>query len=212
MNKKMRVASASILTFMMLSVSMCAGWDTAETIEVSPKPAVQKEYVHVAKAPVLPKEALIKDPKPVVVKTKQTPKAEVKPKEKVASKPALEPQKGIKLSVSEADMRLIAHMTMAEAEGESEYGQRLVIDTILNRVDSEQFPDSVQGVIYQPYQFSSINDGRFGRCYVKDDIYQLVIEEVQSRTNSSVIFFRTGRYSDYGTPMIKEGAHYFSSI
>ena len=45
---------------------------------------------------------------------------------------------------------------MAEAEGECEEGKRLVIDTILNRVDSEHFPDTVYEVIYQPNQFSSM--------------------------------------------------------
>ena len=37
------------------------------------------------------------------------------------------------------DIELIALVTMAEAEGECEEGKRLVIDTILNRVDSVYF-------------------------------------------------------------------------
>ena len=117
-----------------------------------------------------------------------------------------------KPKLSNDDKYLLAKIAMAEAEGESEYGQRLVIDTILNRVDSSTFPDSVYGVLYQPYQFSSIRDGRFGRCYVKEELYDLVVEEVQNRTNHDVIFFRTGHYSEYGTPLFKEGAHYFNSL
>ena len=46
---------------------------------------------------------------------------------------------------------------------------------------------------------------------ITDEMRQLVREEVKSRTNSDVIFFRTGRYSTYGTPMFKEDDHYFSS-
>ena len=42
------------------------------------------------------------------------------------------------------DIELIALVTMAEAEGECEEGKRLVIDTILNRVDSVYFPDRLQ--------------------------------------------------------------------
>lgn len=38
--------------------------------------------------------------------------------------------------VSDADIELLALLTMAEAEGECEEGQRLVIDTVLNRVDN----------------------------------------------------------------------------
>ena len=114
-------------------------------------------------------------------------------------------------SISKDDIELIALVTMAEAEGEPEEGKRLVIDTILNRMDSGYFPDSVYEVVYQPSQFTSMWNGRSSRCYVRDDIYQLVIEELELRTNSEVIFFRTTRFSDYGIPMYKVGNHYFSS-
>ena len=114
-------------------------------------------------------------------------------------------------SMSEEDIQLIALVTMAEAEGEPEEGKRLVIDTILNRVDSPCFPNSVYEVIYQPSQFTSMWNGRSDRCYVREDIYQLVKEELESRTNSDVIFFRTTRYSDYGVTMFQVGHHYFSS-
>ena len=112
---------------------------------------------------------------------------------------------------SEEDIDLIALLTMAEAEGESEYGKRLVIDTVLNRVDSEHFPDTVYGVIYQENQFSPISDGRIERCYVDEGIRKLVLDEVKSRTNYDTIFFHAGRYSNYGTQLFSEGNHYFSS-
>ena len=51
--------------------------------------------------------------------------------------------------VSEADIAIIALLTMAEAEGECEEGQRLVIDTVLNRVDDPHFPDNIYDVVYQ---------------------------------------------------------------
>lgn len=113
--------------------------------------------------------------------------------------------------MSEEDIDLLALVTMAEAEGEPEEGQRLVIDTVLNRVDSEHFPDTVHGVVYQKNHFSSMWDGRVEQCYVMDDIRNLVLEELESRTNSEVVYFRTGKYSKYGSPMFKVGAHYFSS-
>ena len=56
-----------------------------------------------------------------------------------------------------------------------------------------------------------MSNGRINRCWVKDDIRDLVIEEVKSRTNNDVVFFRTQRYSDYGVPNIQVGHHYFSS-
>ena len=112
---------------------------------------------------------------------------------------------------SKEDIELLALVTMAEAEGESEEGKRLVIDTVLNRVDHGRFPDTISDVIYQKGQFSSMWNGRSNRCYVSDDIYKLVEEELESRTNTDVIFFHAGRYSDYGSPLFQVGNHYFSS-
>ena len=108
-------------------------------------------------------------------------------------------------------IELIALVTMAEAEGECEEGKRLVIDTILNRVDSDSFPNTVYEVVYQPSQFSSMWNGRVDRCYIDDYICQLVIEELRNRKNYDVIFFTADRYGNYGTPMFQIGNHYFSS-
>lgn len=114
-------------------------------------------------------------------------------------------------SVSQEEIELIALCVMAEAEGECEYGQRLVVDVILNRVDDPHFPDTIYDVIYQKNQFSGMYGDRITRCYVKDELVQLVREELESRTNYDAVFFRTGHYHSYGVPMFQVGAHYFSS-
>lgn len=118
------------------------------------------------------------------------------------------------LPLTQEEIELIALLTMAEAEGESEEGKRLVIDTVLNRVDSElaYFPDTVKEVIYQKGQFSSMWNGRVDKCYVREDICQLVKDELETRTNCDVLWFRADYYGIYGTPLLVEGNHYFSSI
>lgn len=207
MNRRLQ---ASILAFLTFTLSLCAGWSNVEETIAPPIEYVSENDIIRVVTPVIPKEILNSKPEkiPVEKTVETTPKPEAVEIQGVVEKPEPEPE----ISMSKEDMELIAHMTMAEAEGESEYGQRLVIDTILNRVDSSTFPDSVYGVLYQPYQFSSIKDGRFARCHVKKELYELVVEEVQNRTNYDVIFFRTGHYSKYGTPLFKEGAHYFNSL
>ena len=109
------------------------------------------------------------------------------------------------------EVDLLARITMAEAEGETDEGKRLVIDTVLNRVDSEHFPDTVYDVIYQPGHFSPVTNGRLDRCDVQDEYVQLVLEELENRTNSDVAFFQMYEYSPYGEPMFQLGCHYFSS-
>ncbi len=112
--------------------------------------------------------------------------------------------------LTDEEVELIALLTMAEAEGESEYGQRLVIDTVLNRMDSEHFPDSVHDVIYQKNQYSSMTGERVARCWVKEELCELVRSELKERTDYDVVFFRTEHYHSFGVPMFQAGAHYFS--
>lgn len=148
------------------------------------------------------------------IEQKQNPvtsKVEVNQVSSVNTTSEIEPENvSPKLDISEEDIELIALVTMGEAEGECELGKRLVIDTILNRVASEHFPDTVNDVIYQPNHFTSVWNGRLDRCYVQEDICQLVREELERQVSYDVVYFRTKHYSDYGYPLIQCGAHYFS--
>ena len=114
------------------------------------------------------------------------------------------------LSLTENDIREIAQITMAEAENQDEYGKRLVIDTVLNRVNHPSFPNTVHGVIFQSGQFQPVTNGRYYNYWVSDENYKLVKEEVEKRTNYDVIFFQAYNYSPYGTPLFKVGDHYFN--
>lgn len=62
-------------------------------------------------------------------------------------------------SLSPADLDLLARLVTAEAAGEPYAGQVAVAAVVLNRVRSPQFPDTIAGVIYQPYQFEPVLNG-----------------------------------------------------
>ena len=55
-------------------------------------------------------------------------------------------------------------------------------------------------------------NGRVERCEVREDIRQLVIEEIQNRSHDNIYYFRAGQYHDFGIPIVQEGDHYFSSF
>lgn len=57
------------------------------------------------------------------------------------------------------DERMLAKIAMAEAEGESVEGKALVILVVPNRVWSDEFPDSIEEVIFQKNQFSPVAEG-----------------------------------------------------
>lgn len=58
------------------------------------------------------------------------------------------------------DVDMMAHVVYGEARGESYEGQVAVAAVILNRVQSDEFPNSISGVILQRNAFSSIMDGQ----------------------------------------------------
>ncbi len=59
-----------------------------------------------------------------------------------------------------SDVKLLARLIYAEARGESYQGQVAVGAVVLNRVKSSSFPNTISGVIYQPYAFTCVNDGQ----------------------------------------------------
>lgn len=58
------------------------------------------------------------------------------------------------------DYKLLARLIYAEARGETYQGQVAVGAVVLNRVRSSSFPNTISGVIYQPYAFTCVNDGQ----------------------------------------------------
>ena len=61
---------------------------------------------------------------------------------------------------SSGDAYLLAKCIYAEARGEPYTGQVAVGAVILNRVRSSKFPNTISGVIYQPYAFTCVADGQ----------------------------------------------------
>ncbi|MGN0338619.1 MAG: cell wall hydrolase [Lachnospiraceae bacterium] len=77
---------------------------------------------------------------------------------------------------SEEDSYLLAKIAMAEAESQDTEGKALVILTVLNRVQDKQFPDTIEGVIFEEcdgiYQFSPIGDGRWDKVEPDADCWE----------------------------------------
>ncbi len=119
----------------------------------------------------------------------------------------IEQVKNIELYTEEE--RLLAKLIIAEAENQSELGQRLVACTVLNRVDNG-FGDSIKEVVFAKNQFSCISDGRYEECKITKSSLIIARSEMRSRTNDEVLYFRTNHYHSWGTPIFQEDDHYFS--
>ena len=68
---------------------------------------------------------------------------------------------GIPMTQQESnDLYMLAKCIHAEARGEPYIGKVAVGAVILNRVASPDFPDTIYGVIYQPWAFTAVHDGQ----------------------------------------------------
>lgn len=111
--------------------------------------------------------------------------------------------------ISPEDAELIAKTVQLEAGNQSFEGRRLVAATILNRTEHSEFPDDVSDVLSQENQFATYKKLDSAESTWQDKL--AVQMEVENRSNDEVLFFRTGHYGT-GTPLMKVGDHYFSTI
>lgn len=113
-------------------------------------------------------------------------------------------------------LELLACCVEAEAGNQGLYGKKLVVDVVLNRVDSTDFPDNITDVILQcgsngVYQFSVVGNGSIWTVEPSDETFQTVREELEARTNSEILFFTSEGFSPYGDAWAQVGDHYFST-
>lgn len=73
-------------------------------------------------------------------------------------------------SFSSSDVDLLARLVRAESQSEPYAGKVAVALVVLNRIASEEFPDTMQGVIYQSGQFSPVSNGSINRAADNDSI------------------------------------------
>lgn len=124
-------------------------------------------------------------------------------------------QEAIRNEIYYGELEEIALVVQAEAGNQDELGKRYVADVVFNRIDSKDFPDTALDVIYQiePVQFVTTVDGAMGKAgyTISEDVFQIVLEEAEKRTNSDIIYFKTEGYHECGTPAFEHGDHFFST-
>lgn len=100
------------------------------------------------------------------------------------------------VSFEDGDRYLLANLIYCEAGGEPYEGQVAVGAVVMNRVMSSVYPDTVTGVIYQPYQFSPAGSGRLALALAQnkatDSCYKAADEAMSGYTNvGNCLYFRT---------------------
>lgn len=77
-------------------------------------------------------------------------------------------------SVTEYEYDILLHIVAAEARGCDLKGQILVANVILNRIEDEHFPDTIEEVVFQKNQFSPVVQGTLWDTPVTDSVREAV--------------------------------------
>ena len=107
-------------------------------------------------------------------------------------------------------LEYLACCVEAEAGNQDAKGKMLVCDVILNRVDNMHFPNTITGVINQEGQFSVVENGMINKVSVSDETFNICKLELIERSDTEILYFKTGDYHTIGTPAYRYGDHYFS--
>ena len=109
------------------------------------------------------------------------------------------------------EMEVLAQLVEAEAGNQSFEGKCLVVDVILNRVESPAFPDSISEVIFQEGQFSVVSNGAFDEAgwNMKEDDYAAVLCEMELHQNKDVLYFNNCSSVSGKGDKFKVGGHWF---
>lgn len=99
---------------------------------------------------------------------------------------AASPSRG---NFSRSDIELVANLVHAEAAGEPYLGKVAVAAVVFNRVDSPLFPNTIRGVVYQPYQFEPVVNGRLLGGYDGNDMQATLDALAGSDPSYGALFF-----------------------
>ena len=113
------------------------------------------------------------------------------------------------------ELELLAAVVEAEAGNQDMIGKRLVVDIVLNRVDSPLFPDTITEVLEQPGQFTTMWNGAVedaGYHMQQDDYDAVMMEVTGKRLDYDIYFFTAGEYNASCKPAYIHGDHYFGYL
>lgn len=109
------------------------------------------------------------------------------------------------------EMEVLAQLVEAEAGNQPFEGKCLVVDVILNRVESPDFPDTISEVIFAPGQFSVVKNGAFDKAAwnMQESDYAAVAVEMELHSNKDVLYFNNcSQVAGTGTKF-RVGGHWF---
>lgn len=103
--------------------------------------------------------------------------------------------------LEEEELDILKRIVEAEAGNQDVEGRLLVANVILNRVESDKFPDNVKDVVFQKekgvIQFSPVSDGRIWTVEISEETCEAVERALSGEDISDgALYFAARKYAD----------------
>ena len=121
-----------------------------------------------------------------------------------------------KYSLNIYEMDILAKIIYSEARGESYKGQVAVGAVVMNRIQSNLFPNHIKGVVFQPGAFTAVDDGQYW-LIPNRTAYLAALDAVRGwdPTQNSLYYFNpetaTSKWIWSRPQNLKIGKHIFTS-
>lgn len=116
--------------------------------------------------------------------------------------------------MTETEFEYLARVIEAESDRtDSIDGKILICAVILNRVASDDFPDSIQGVLDQRGQFDTTYNGWCNTSYTESSRWSIVIcqrQMAEGNIPDNLLYFNSIGYFSWGTAYCECDGNYFS--
>ncbi len=120
-----------------------------------------------------------------------------------------------RFSVNQKELDVLAKVIYGEARGEPFIGQVAVGAVVMNRLQSDSFPNTISDVVFQPGAFTAVDDGQYGMIPDRT-AYLAALEAVKGwdPTKDALYYFNpataTSKWIWSRTPTITIGRHIFA--
>lgn len=91
---------------------------------------------------------------------------------------------------TDQEILILNKIAIAEARTEGVEGMAYVMQTVLNRVASDAFPNTIEGVVFEPNQFSTIANGAYDNAQPNEESKE-ALEKIQEYENKGQLFFES---------------------
>jgi N-acetylmuramoyl-L-alanine amidase len=110
------------------------------------------------------------------------------------------------ITYSAEDLEVLERIVEAEATGCSLESKMNIASVVINRVNSDEFPDNVKDVVFQKiaghYQFSPVDDERYWEVEITQSTREAVMNVVAEGTTNDALYFCV--YSDVQSEKLRD--------